>query len=360
MWCQPQVLITGLQTPHKLILTPRGNLLVAETSMASNSGRVSLVTRAGVRRSLLEALPSGTEVAGGAAGPSGMALRDRTLYVSFGAGEVERRLPSGTSTLNPAGASSPLFNSILVFQFSADIDGITGTFRPTAAQQRTLADGAEVQLDDGSGSTTRVSLLVKVPDAEPDANIVYRFSNLWGLVLSEDGRTLFVNDASINALMSVDTATGRWRRIARFAPSQNPGRVGPPVIDAVPTSVRVYGSQVLVSFLTGFPFIPGTARVLAVNAETGATEPFIFGLTSATDVLWRSRPNARPQFFVTEFSLNQSANPAPPGRLIRFDTADPQVGAAPLITPVSMAFDEATQDLFILELRGQILRLHID
>jgi hypothetical protein len=46
--------------------------------------------------------------------------------------------------------------------------------------------------------------------------------------------------------------------------------------------------------------------------------------------------------------------------LLRFDTENATVAAAPLITPVSMAFDEATQDLFILELRGQILRLRIE
>jgi hypothetical protein len=36
------------------------------------------------------------------------------------------------------------------------------------------------------------------------------------------------------------------------------------------------------------------------------------------------------------------------------------VAAAPLITPVSLSYDAATKDLFILELRGQILRLALD
>ena len=52
--------------------------------------------------------------------------------------------------------------------------------------------------------------------------------------------------------------------------------------------------------------------------------------------------------------------PAPPGRLLRYDTAEPQVAATGLITPVSMILDESTQDLFILELRGQILQLHLN
>ena len=68
---------------------------------------------------------------------------------------------------------------------------------------------------------------------------------------------------------------------------------------------------------------------------------------------------ALSEFYVIEFSANQSANPAPPGRLLRFDRAGMQVVAAPLITPVSMAYDSATKELFVLELRGQILQLQL-
>jgi len=55
----------------------------------------------------------------------------------------------------------------------------------------------------------------------------------------------------------------------------------------------------------------------------------------------------------------QGATPAPPGRLLRFDNAGAQV-AGTFITPVCMAFDEATSELFILELRGQIQKLKIN
>ena len=126
-----------------------------------------------------------------------------------------------------------------------------------------------------------------------------------------------------------------------------------------PTSIRIYGDQVLVSLLTGFPSLPGNARVLAVNPEPGTTAPFIFGLTSTTDVLWRELPTGLSEFYVIEFSANQSANPSPPERLLRFDRAGMQVVAAPLITPVSMAYDAGTKELFILQLRGQILRLQL-
>lgn len=359
-WSQPQTLITGLQAPNKIILTPRGNFLVTETSTSPNSGRVSFVSRAGVRRSLLEGLPSGTEVTlAGGSGPSAMALRERTLYLTIGPGDAERAgAAPGTSTLNPQSASSPIFSSLLEIRFSADVDSITGTFRMTPQHQQALNDGVEVELSD-AGATTRISLLTRFPLAEPHPAAVYKFSNPWGLALSEDGRNLYLTDASQNCLLRIDTSTGRWRRLARFGPLPNPTPVGPPVVDAVPTSVRIYGGSVLVSFLSGFPFVASNGRVLVVNPETGAADPFIFNLTSVTDVLWRPRPSGRAQFFVLEFSANQSANPAPPGRLLRFDTSEAQV-AGTFITPVSMVFDEATSELFILELRGQIQQLKIN
>lgn len=362
VWCQPQVLVTGLQGPNKIILTPRGNLLVSETNMAPNLGRISFVTRSGTRRSLIEGLPSGTEVTmSGGSGPSAMALRDRTLYFTVGPGDSERRgTAPGTSIHNPEGRSSPLNSVLLEMRLSVEPDLILGTFRMTPENQLAIADGRTVELSDGSGGTAQLSMLSRFPLSEPDRNAIYKFSNPWGLTFTPDGLGLYMADASQNSVTRVDLATGKWQRLMRFAPVPNPTPVGAPVLDAVPTSVRTYGDQLLVSLLTGFPFVPGNSRVMLVDPVTGTSQQFMFDLTSVTDVLWRPRPNARPQFFVLEFSANQSATPAPPGRLLRFDTENATVAAAPLITPVSLAFDEATQDLFILELRGQILRLHIE
>jgi len=359
-WCQPQTLITGLQAPTKMILTPRGNFLISETSRDANAGRLSFVSRAGVRRSLIEGLPSGTEVTlAGGSGPSAMVLRERTLYLNIGPGDSERTgAAPGTSTLNPQGASSPIFSSLLEIRFSADVDVMGSTFRLTPQHQQTLADGAEVELTD-SGATARISMLTRFPIAEPHPTAIYKFSNPWGMAITEDGRNLYLTDASQNSLLRIDTSTGRWRRLMRFGPFPNPTPVGPRVVDAVPTNVRIYGNSLLVSFLSGFPFASGNGRVMIVDPESGAASTFIFDLTSVTDVLWRPRTGDRAQFFVLEFSVNQSANPAPPGRLLRFDTTEAQV-AGTFITPVNMVFDEATNELFILELRGQIQQLKIN
>ncbi|MEJ7605785.1 MAG: hypothetical protein WKF37_05855 [Bryobacteraceae bacterium] len=150
--------------------------LIPETSTMPNAGRVSIVTAAGVRRTFLEGLPSGTEVAGGGSGPNGLARRDRTVYVALGAGDTERRTDRpGITIHNPQGASSPLFSSVLTVRLSQDPDNLTGPFRLTVAHQQTLSDGGEVQLDDGNGSTATIGLLTQFPIAEPDPNLIYRF-----------------------------------------------------------------------------------------------------------------------------------------------------------------------------------------
>lgn len=71
---------------------------------------------------------------------------------------------------------------------------------------------------------------------------------------------------------------------------------------------------------------------------------------------WRPRAGQRPQFFVLEFSQNQSAQPPPPGRLLRYDSPTGTVVSDTLVTPVSMAVDDGANVVFVLELAtGRII-----
>lgn len=354
----PRVVITGLQGPQKLIATPGGNFLVTETNREKNAGRISFVTRTGTRRSLFEGMPSGTEVTGGGSGPTAMLLRGNLLYIAIGGGDAERRgTPPTTSMHNPEGVSSPLFSSILQAELSLPVDTIGGTFTLTPDLQNRIATGDPVTVSDGAGGSAKIMLLTKIPTSIPDPRSIYRFSNPWALELTPDGKTLYLADASQNAIYSIDSGSGRWTKIITFPPTQNPIPNGPPVIEAVPTSIRYYYGQLLVSFLTGFPFVPGNARVLAVDPEKRTATPFIYSLSSAVDVIYRERGDQRPQFYTLEFSQNQGATPPAPGRLLKYDGEAPtQVGGV-LITPVSMVFDERENLIYVLELRGQIVEI---
>ena len=121
---------------------------------------------------------------------------------------------------------------------------------------------------------------------------------------------------------------------------------------------------VLVTLLTGFPFNQGAASVQVVDPRDGTAQPLITGLTTAIDVL-AFRSNG--PFLVLEFASRFVPPPAgsgfvPPGRLLRFprSTSAPEILSTALVTPTSMAFDPATRDLFVTEIRtGRIIRLQL-
>ena len=122
---QPRVFTTGLLNPAKLILGPSGSLLVSEFDAKPNSGRVSLVTSSGVRRTLIDGLPSGVG-ANGPDGPTGMVLDGNTLYLAIGEGDqLQNGDAQGTAIPNTKGPASPILATILQFDFSGPVDGIS-------------------------------------------------------------------------------------------------------------------------------------------------------------------------------------------------------------------------------------------
>jgi hypothetical protein len=356
------VLATDLKAPIKIVLTIGGNLLVAEAGNGPNTGRVSLVDRAGNRRTLLDGLPSGLAFTGDPSGPSGLALSGSLLYISIGAGDATVSGPRpATEAPNPNGPSSPILSSVLSVEFGSNIDTLTSGFTLTAADHFRLASGFSLTLNNQSGAQAIVTLLVDFRDYVADPNIIVRASNPFGLALRVNA--LYVVDASQNSAVRVDTSTGRAQTVFTFARVANPTPVGAPMIDPVPDSIRLFGffgEKFLVPTLTGFPFPSGAAEVRQVDLTTGAVTPFITGLTAAIDILPVGHPLVNPQFFVLEFSTNMLSQPRGPGRLRRFDspTATPVVIANTLTSPTSMAYDPVTRELFVTEIfTGRIIRV---
>ena len=130
-------------------------------------------------------------------------------------------------------------------------------------------------------------------------------------------------------------------------------------MDAVPTSVRAYGNQLLVSFLTGFPFTPGDSAILQVDPATGTSTPFISWLSSATDIAYRTRPNgAHPQFFVLEYSAGFLAGA--PGRVQMFNSPTGTILVDGLNGPTSLALDSTAGVLYIAaRTDGKILAVNV-
>ena len=350
------VLTAGLSRPTKIMLTPQGDLLVTETSGAPNSGRVSIIDRNGNRRTLIDGLPSGISPAG-PSGPTGLDMRGSTLFVAIGEGDgtVAGPIP-GTQLANP-NPSSPLLSSVLAIDFSANTGRMPQGFSLSADDQFILAFGGEVTLTNGNRRTITVKLLADFPNFVPNpiqplpTNV--RNSNPFALVVG--GNDLFITNAGLNSVLKVNIASGNWQTLTTFPPRPNPLPFGPPVIEAVPDGIRIAGGQLLVTLLTGFPFVPGLSEVRLVDTETGGSSTFIGGRSSAIDVLGG---NTSTQHYVLEFSTNFLANA--PGQLLLFQspTSAPTVVAGGLISPSGMARDAVSGDIYITEVfTGRIVRV---
>ena len=357
--CSSQpVVASGLRAPTKLIFTQHGNLLVAEAGSGPNTGRLSLGDPvSGQRRTLLDGLPSGfTGSNSPPSGPSSLALRGRTLYLTIGAGDST--LPgaaTSTRVANP-NPSSPLFSSVLAIDFTPRVEQTTTGFTFTYADHEALRSGAELSLSDGGGDQIKLRLVADFPDYTPEPRAGekqnVRPSDPFGLVIAANH--LYIVDSDSSAIRVVDIQSGDASTLTAFAPLAS----GASEVEAIPASIRFFGDQLLVSLLTGPPFPTAAAQVRIVDPATGSSAPFITGLTAATDVLPVRGRGRTSEFLTLELSADMQAGE--PGRLRRYASAEaaPVVVADCLNMPTSMARDERTGDVFITELfTGQIIRV---
>jgi hypothetical protein len=220
-----------------------------------------------------------------------------------------------------------------------------------------LKNGETVALDDGAGDKLSIELIADfpgyVPEPRPGLPNGVRQSNPFGLALNGDH--LYVADASANIVRDVDLETRTFSTLTSFGPIANNRGFGPRVVEPVPDSVHLFGDQLLVTLLSGFPFPIGNAQARAVDIASGTSSSFITGLTSAIDVL----PANGGGFLTLEFSTDM-LNPAASGRL-RFhssNSASPVVIANCLITPTSIAQDNKSDDLYVNEIfTGRVVKI---
>lgn len=347
----------GLQAPSKIISTPEGNLLVAEGGNAANTGRITLIERSGNHRTLITGLPSGATAEGGFSGPTGLALQGRTLYVCIGQGDSTiAGSEQGTEIPNPS-PSSHLFSTVLAIQLKAPVDVTTGDFTMTVNDQAAFQIKPEIALVNAGGEKVFVSIVANFRDftfgSRP--NIV-RPSNPFGIALI--GKNLYTADAGQNLVWETNVNTKETRVLVTLNNKANPLPFGAPFVEPVPDSIRVFGKQLLVTYLTGFPFPAGQSEVHKINRVNNSHTTFIGGLSSAIDVLPVEGTNGQMRFYVLEYSTAFLTNA--PGRLLLYEslTDAPKVLAEGLISPTSIARDESNGDIFITEMfTGRIMRV---
>jgi sugar lactone lactonase YvrE len=193
----------------------------------------------------------------------------------------------------------------------------------------------------GEGSITEVANTWEIENEQnPDPNVVD--THPYGLAAGPDG-LLWLADAGANDLLKIDPATGEVELVAVFAgmpgPFPNPGRGDAMEVDPVPTGVAFDGDgNAYVSFLSGFPFIPGSTKVVMIDAE-GNVSDYATGLTTLTDL--RTGPDG--QMYAVQFGIFGEQGPTPnSGAIVRIGEGDTsEIVADGLSFPTSIDFDSA-------------------
>lgn len=136
-------------------------------------------------------------------------------------------------------------------------------------------------------------------------------SHLYNMTLGPDG-ALYFTDAAANAIVRRSPA-GQLSIVAEVPGIPNPGPVGPPVIESVPTGITYDGKQFVISTLLGFPFPAGKALLYRMDLA-GKLSVFQQTFTSLVDV----ENDGRGNYLVLEHAVFGPTGFAPKtGRLIR-------------------------------------------
>jgi hypothetical protein len=217
----PRVVASGLLAPGKLLALPHGPILVAENGNGPNTGRVSMVNTSGGRTTLIDGLPAGPAAPNNdPSGVSGLAFRNRTLFLSIGAGDSVIVGPAPGSELPNPRPSSPILSSVLALEFDRSLSAVAGGFLMLPADHTILASGQSITLKNPLGQTATLRLVVDIPDylpnPRPDVPGNVRVSNPFGLEPA-DSCGLWLVDAARNLLWKVDWCENTYTAAISFS-----------------------------------------------------------------------------------------------------------------------------------------------
>ena len=286
--------MSGLANPRGLAFGPDGALYVAEGGSGGNGPSVVL-------------------------GNGETAFFGTSSALSRWSGGVQTRLLSGLPSIAPVGGGGAGGLQDIVFDGAGQAYGLFAL--GTSATQRNDnlgAAGADL------GTIVRLSLDgsgVRTPVADISFSATLADSNPFGMALNSGG-SFIVADAGANSFLQA-TMAGGVTTLATLPPSPNPLPFGPPVYQAVPTSVAIGpDGAYYIGQLTGFPFPPGAANVHRYDPATMALTVAHTGFTNIIDLTFDAAGN----LFVLQISSNGLASPAGPGSglLLKIDASTGQ------------------------------------
>ena len=293
-----ETFMSGLLSPSGIEIGPQGNLWIAEGGTGNDDGRVSLITLDGTMYTVLDNMPSAI-YQGEVVGPTHLVFKDGKLYVTVGQGEIE------------------VEGEQISLLYILDISSYTPGDGPLTSDK--------VEIED-------LAPFIVAYDFENDTD----GSNIYNLIFGPDG-DLYIADAGANAIIKRETNTGELEVIAEIPPVPNPTAIGPPFSDAVPTGLIFKNGDLLVSALTGFPFVSGNAKVFKVTLD-GSVEIYQDGLTSAVDITHAPLSQIMVLEYA-EYDLATSQFLPGTGKVIGLNAGSPEEILTGLDFPTSIHFD---------------------
>ncbi len=279
-----------------------------------------------------------TTVASGFSGPQGVLVAgDGSIWVADTT-TVTQVLPNGTkitaatlpTVMGPegpvgGGRLALVGNMLVVSNSEWDMSFHGDTIAPNTASILKVAGGLTEIANTGAYEKAN----------NPNGDNLH--SHPYGMDVGADGM-LYVADAGANDLLRVNVSTGDISTVAVFPALPNNTGIGPPVSQAVPTGVVANADgSFYVSFLYGFPFTPGAAKIVRV-ASGGAVSDYVTGLTSLTDL--QRGPDGN--LYAVQFAMSGPGGFTPgSGALLRLVSGAAEVVQDGLSFPTSVDFDGA-------------------
>jgi len=258
-----------------------------------------------------------------------------------GSGQVSKIAVDGTVSVLATGLPSYLLGFEPTGPAGIDIANGTiwlavgGSGPATAVMDALPNENSVVTIDATSGAVTFVADIGAFERSDnPHPATVD--SNLYGISVGADG-TVYTADAGGNAIYAIDPTTGAFAVVAVLDDIPLPeGAQGPPTLQSVPTGIAQNpAGGLFVGLLSGGPFPPGAAKVLAVAADGTVTE-YAGGLTMVVDVEVGPDGNV----YACQLSTNFLAEIPEAGNVVRL-LADgtAEIVADSMMLPNGIAFD---------------------
>jgi DNA-binding beta-propeller fold protein YncE len=320
-----ETVATGLNGPQGVLVDPDGNIWVVDAGLGGDE--VITMTVEG---------EEGPEEAEASIGETAQLVKIDTE----GEQTVVTTLPSiAVGMETSGGARLALQDGVLYATVGAWIEG-SDSERPDRL--------ATIVSVDEDGTVTEVANTWDLESEEnPDGFLAE--THPYGLVADPNAANLLVvTDAGGNSLLNVDVETGEVTLLATFdgIPSEipNPARGDALESDPVPTGAA-YNEEgnLFVSLLSGFPFTPGSSKVVQVS-EDGTVSDYATDLTMTTDL--RLGPDG--SLYAVQFGEFSEEGPIPfSGAIVRIlPDGETEIAVEGLSFPTSIDFN-ADGDAYI-------------